>query len=118
MIRALDRWFFGPGGRPKFKSKLRGLHSIEGKTNKSGIVWKPDSQTVVWMKRTMTAYVECSDAWLMRALADPQDPAEPRKVKCCRLLWCHVSGRNKRWYVPLTARAQVHLRADRVRCGD
>ena len=37
----------------------------------------------------------------MRALADPQDPAEPRKVKCCRLLWCHVSGRNKRWYVPL-----------------
>lgn len=47
MIRALDRWFFGPGGWPKFKSKLRGLHSIEGKTNKSGIVWKPDSQTVV-----------------------------------------------------------------------
>lgn len=100
MARALDRWFFGLGGRPKFKSKSRGLHSIEGKTNKSGIVWKSGSQTVVWMKRAMKAYVDRSDAWLMQALADPADPAEPRKVKYCRILRRCISGR-KRWYAQL-----------------
>lgn len=46
MARALDRWFFGLGGRPKFKSKSRGQPSIEGKANTSGIVWKSSSQTV------------------------------------------------------------------------
>ncbi len=37
---ALDRWLLHQGGRPRFKNNRRGLHSIEGKTNKSGIIWK------------------------------------------------------------------------------
>ena len=32
------------GGAPRFISSRRGLHSIEGKTNRTGIIWKADQQ--------------------------------------------------------------------------
>ena len=41
VFRSVDRWLLHQGGRPRFKNNRRGLHSIEGKTNKSGIIWKP-----------------------------------------------------------------------------
>ena len=34
------------GGAPRFISSRRGLHSIEGKTNRTGIIWKADPQCV------------------------------------------------------------------------
>ena len=44
-----QRWRYENGGKPRYKGKRRGLHSLEGKTNKSGIRWKPDNQCVEWL---------------------------------------------------------------------
>ena len=38
------------GGSPRFISSRRGLHSIEGKTNRTGIIWKADQQCVTVCK--------------------------------------------------------------------
>ena len=44
--RAYSRWVFEDGGRPRFKGKGHGLHSIRGKKNSTGITWKPETETV------------------------------------------------------------------------
>lgn len=95
-----QRWRYENGGKPRYKGKRRGLHSLEGKTNKSGIRWKPDNQCIEWLGCRMLARVDKRDDWLMRALADPQDPQKPRKVKYCRILWRNINER-KRWFVQL-----------------
>ena len=41
------------GGSPRFISSRRGLHSIEGKTNCTGIIWKADQQCVTVCKRSV-----------------------------------------------------------------
>ena len=73
------------GGSPRFISSRRGLHSIEGKTNRTGIIWKADQQCVTVCKRVYRVRVDKRDDWLTRALQDPTDPTKPRKVKYCLL---------------------------------
>lgn len=74
------------GGSPRFISSRRGLHSIEGKTNRTGIIWKADQQCVTVCKRVHRVRVDKRDDWLTRALQDPTDPTKPRKVKYCRIV--------------------------------
>ena len=74
------------GGSPRFISSRRGLHSIEGKTNRTGIIWKADQQCVTVCKRVYRVRVDKRDDWLTRALQDPTDPTKPRKVKYCRIV--------------------------------
>ena len=71
------------GGFPRFISSRRGLHSIEGKTNCTGIIWKADQQCVTVSKHVYRVSVDKHDDWLTRALQDPTDPTKPRKVKYC-----------------------------------
>ena len=74
------------GGSPRFISSRRGLHSIEGKTNRTGIIWKADQQCVTVSKHVYRVRVDKHDDWLTRALQDPTDPTKPRKVKYCRIV--------------------------------
>ena len=74
------------GGSPRFISSRRGLHSIEGKTNRTGIIWKADQQCVTVCKHVYRVRVDKCDDWLTRALQDPTDPTKPRKVKYCRIV--------------------------------
>ena len=71
------------GGSPRFISSGRGLHSFEGKTNRTGIIWKADPQCVTVCKHVYRVRVAKHDDWLTRALQDPTDPTKPRKVKYC-----------------------------------
>ncbi len=74
------------GGSPRFISSRRGLHSIEGKTNRTGIIWKADQQCVTVCKHVYRVRVDKCNDWLTRALQDPTDPTKPRKVKYCRIV--------------------------------
>ena len=74
------------GGSPRFISSGRGLHSFEGKTNRTGIIWKADPQCVTVCKHVYRVRVDKRDDWLTRALQDPTDPTKPRKVKYCRIV--------------------------------
>ena len=59
---------------------------IEGKTNRTGIIWKADQQCVTVCKHVYRVRVDKCDDWLTRALQDPTDPTKPRKVKYCRIV--------------------------------
>lgn len=97
---AFMRYRTRQGGKPRFKSERRGIHSIEGKTNTTGFRWKAQEGCVRWGKRRLPVIVNKQDDWLMRALADPIDPSKRRRVKYCRILWRKFGGR-KRWFVQL-----------------
>ena len=82
---SVERHMFN-GGSPRFVSSRRGLHSLEGKTNRTGIIWKADQKCFVFCKQTYRVRIDKHDDWLMRALQDPTDPQKPRKVKYCRIV--------------------------------
>ena len=69
------------GGSPRFISSRRGLHSIEGKTNRTGIIWKADQQCVTVCKHVYRVRVDKCDDWLTRALQDPTDPSRRNREK-------------------------------------
>ena len=81
------------GGSPRFVSLKRSLHSIEGKTNATGIVWKSKESCVVFCKKRYRVLVDPHDEWLKRALSDPTEPSKPRKVKFCRIVRYQRSGK-------------------------
>lgn len=74
------------GGSPRFVSSRRGLHSLEGKSNRQGIVWKADKKCFIFCKHTFSVRINKHDDWLTRALQDPEDPSKARKVKFCRIV--------------------------------
>ena len=82
---------FGNGGRPRFKSRHRGLHSLEGKTASANIIWLPKEKAFSWKRRI--SVVVPTTAYASAALADPTDPNKPRKVKYCRVVRRVIRGR-------------------------
>ena len=74
------------GGSPRFISSKRGLHSVEGKANKTGIIWKAEQSVFKFASHSYRVRINKHDDWLTRALQDPTDPAKPRKVKYCRIV--------------------------------
>ena len=97
------------GGSPRFISSRRGLHSIEGKTNRTGIIWKADQQCVTVCKRVYRVRVDKRDDWLTRALQDPTDPKKPRKVKYCRIVREMRKGK-ERFFLQLVAEGTSPLK--------
>lgn len=90
--KAVERYMFGKGGRPRFKSQRRQLSSLEGKASNCNIIWKPSEQAVVWNKRPMK--VKVPDTWYVQeALRDPVEPTKPRRVKYCRIVRRTIRGR-------------------------
>ena len=97
------------GGSPRFISSRRGLHSIEGKTNRTGIIWKADQQCVTVCKHVYRVRVDKRDDWLTRALQDPTDPKKPRKVKYCRIVREMRKGK-ERFFLQLVAEGTSPLK--------
>lgn len=91
-FRAAQRYSFRKGGRPRFKSKRRPIHSVEGKSNKAAILWKPGTGSVTWMKLALMAI-------LPDLSRDPRAAeAAGRRVKYCRITWRMAKGK-RRWYL-------------------
>ena len=89
---AVQEYTFGKRGRPRFKSCGRGLHSLEGKTNASGIRWRNDA--VRWCGLVLPARIDTKDKWGVQA------HALSCRVKYVRLLRRTLRGR-VRWYAQL-----------------
>ena len=95
--RALERYIYAKGGRPRFKTKRRGLHSMYSCSgNGSGIMWKPQLQSVVWKGYRFPALIKHTDYF--REALGPED--SPRQVKICRIVRRMMNCR-ERWFVQL-----------------
>ncbi len=57
---AVREYSFGRRGRPRFKGR-RGLHSLEGKSNATGIRWRDGA--VHWMGLVLPALLDRCDKW-------------------------------------------------------
>jgi len=88
---SLKEHMFGKRGRPRFKG-YRGLQSVEGKTNASGIRWRDG--VVHWKGLSLQALLDPQDkaGWQAEALS--------RRTKYCRIVRRQVRGKT-RWYVQL-----------------
>lgn len=93
--QALARYIFAKSGHPRFKSKQRGLHSMSS-YNKSGIMWKPKLQSVVWRGYRFPALIKRTD-YFREALGSEDSP---RQVKICRIVRRMMNCR-ERWFVQL-----------------
>ncbi len=93
---AAQEYSFGKRGRPRFKGVRRPLHSIESKTNATGIRWHAASATVQYNGLVLRALVpsEAKDkhGYASHALAC--------RTKYCRLVWRTIKG-VRRWFVQL-----------------
>ena len=74
--RAVEPYMFGKKGRPEF-SPLRDAASMEGKSNKAGIRWRPTTDpttgrvlagTVEWSGLSLKAIIDTNDDWLVAGL--------------------------------------------------
>ena len=91
---AVDLYAFGKRGRPRFKSKGRPLHSLQGKSADSGLYWNPNIGCLEWGALRLPAKLPQlhKDPWLERALV--------RRTKFARIVWRQVKGR-RGWFVQL-----------------
>lgn len=89
---AAREYAFGKRGRPRFKGRGRGLHSLEGKTNASGIKWR--DAAVHWGGLVLPAIPDVKDKWGVQA------HALACRVKYVRLVRRMLRGR-VRWYAQL-----------------
>lgn len=104
---AAKEYSLGKHGRPRFKSQGRPLHSIEGKTNATGLRWKRDVGAVVWGDLVLVAKLPPAgkDQWLVRALECP--------TKYVRLVWRIVGGR-RRWFAQLVQKGNAPRKYETV----
>ena len=96
--QGIERWLLHQGGQPRFKSAKRGLHSVEGKSNKTGLRWKAKTWTLEVLDLAIKA--EAPDAWQKEALLSATDPSGFKRVKYCRLVRRMIRGR-MRYFVQL-----------------
>ena len=91
-FKAVQRYQFRVGGRPRFKPKWRALDSMEGKSNAAGLRWRDDH--LEW------------NGLQLKAIFDPKDPhgvqafALQNPVRFCRLVRRILNGKT-RWFVQL-----------------
>ena len=86
VFQAINRYKLGLGGMPRFKSFKRGLHSIEGKTNKTGLKFKPEQKVLNWCGHDYRVLIDPKDDYIQRALKDNERSDQYRKIKYCRLV--------------------------------
>lgn len=106
--RAVERYMFGKGGRPRFKSQRRQLSSLEGQCANATIIWKPSAQAVVWNKRPMKVLVP-ETPYVEEALRDPLDPQKPRRIKYCRIVRRNIRG-HERYFLQLAMEGRAPVR--------
>ena len=109
IFQAVTRYKLGLGGCPRFKSFSRGLHSIEGKTNKTGLKFKPEEAVLDWCGHDYRVLIDQDDDYLQRALRDDSDPEKWRKVKYCRLVRRRLRGK-VRFYLQVVLEGTAPLK--------
>ena len=110
--RALERYLFKDAGKPRFKSKSRGLNSIEGTDNRE-IMYKPECQAVVWRKQVLRL-VNADTPYRKEALADPLDKSRSKRVKYCRIVRRTING-TKRWFAQICLEGQPRFAKSTLR---
>ena len=105
VFASLDRWVLRKGGKPRFKSIKRPLHSLEGKNNLGVLQWKDKNHALQiergWIIPAVLPDL-AKDEWLYIALQG--------KVKYCRILWRMHKGK-KTWFVQLMMAGKAPLKA-------
>ncbi len=91
---AAHRYAIGQSGKPRFKGK-GWFDSVEGKTNKSGILWREGR--VKWLRLELPAFINSQDEVTAYGLTRP--------VKFVRLLRRKLNGRN-RFFAQLVCEGQ------------
>ena len=91
---AVSSYSTGLRGKPRFKGKGRPLHSLEGKSNATGIRWNATTGCVIWGGLVLPTRLPsvAQDPYLHDALS--------HKTKYCRIVWRMIAGR-RRWFVQL-----------------
>ena len=98
---AVERFMFGRGGRPRYKSKSRGLHSVSGKSAEAGLIWVNDGSFmgIRWMKHRFAVKFK-NTRYNREMLYVDGDPTKPRRVKYCRVVRRTVKKR-VRWFLQI-----------------
>ncbi len=91
-FEAVEPYRFGQRGRPRFKSRLKALMSVEGKSNAAGIRWRGDR--VEWKGLVLKPIFDRKDKHGVQTFA------LQCRVKYVRLVWRWLRGR-RRWYAQL-----------------
>ncbi|BAZ17104.1 transposase, IS608 family protein [Calothrix sp. NIES-4071] len=93
-FKAAERVLFGKARKARFKS-FNAFHSLEGKTNASGIRFLGDTDCCVKWGSYLTLPIRFPLEW-----NEVLEYGYRSKVKYCRILWREINGK-RRWYVQL-----------------
>ena len=96
--KAWSAWLFDGKGKPRFKGVSRGLHSLRGKKNATGIIWKPELQTVRYGGSLYRVHIPQKDAYAREAIRDGNNW---RKAKYCAIVRKTIRGK-LRYFVQIT----------------
>ena len=91
-------WLFQGRGKPRFKGASRGLHSIRGAKNATGISWKPELQSVRYAGNLYRVHIPLKDTYAREAIRDGDDW---RKAKYCAIVRKTIRGK-LRYFVQIT----------------
>ena len=98
LFRSWKAWLFEGKGKPRFKGIGHGLHSLRGKKASSGIIWKPDIQSVYYAKKDYRVHIPQRDDYARDALRDGDGW---RKAKYCAIVRRKIHGKLK-YFVQIT----------------
>jgi len=100
---AVNRYAYGTQGRPRFKGKRRPLHSLEGKSQESGITWNAGTGCLEWGALCLRTKLppDGKDPWLAQALQ--------ARTKYARIVWRVIKG-TRRWFIQLAQEGQTPLK--------
>ena len=83
---AVSRYMYKQGGRPRFKSFKRGLHSLEGKTNKTGLKFRPEKMLLDWCRKSYQVMLDSDDAFILDALYADKERTHFKRIKYNRIV--------------------------------
>jgi hypothetical protein len=94
--KAVDEWLQKKHGKPRFKSKRKGLHSVECKKADAGVVFDKETKQLFWLKRAFRVITDPNDAYQQEALSRLGTKKEHCKgIKYNRLVRRDVKGRTR-----------------------
>lgn len=108
VFQAVNRYKLGLGGRPRFKSAKRGLRSIEGKTNKTGLKFNIEKSVLSWCQHDYRVIIDPKDDYIRCAFLKEDGSQGFKTIKYCRLVRKTLKGKNRFYLqVVLEGRAPV-----------
>lgn len=109
VYEVVTKYKLGLGGKPRFKTQSRGLHSISGKTNKTGLRFKPEKSRLYWNSLEMFVEIDRKDRYIFEALHVDKDPSRFKRIKYCSLVRKVINGK-ERYYLQLSLEGQAPIK--------